>query len=216
MIALLCAKHFLIFSALTLVVIDAIVVGMDMMIKKYRETNKGKKRLCLITSAVCPIKDPDEGTKEDQVNTIAMQMAAFGMRLENIVVRGSLSENASQGIMDENDHLLNLFAKKSKSKTVYVDSSTSLLGALRTRKISPVTIFRGDLELSPKMKIKVRFMFCYPSDLRFYNPWTMVLFYAFERDSSFLVACLLLINLLFLPSPNDMHCIKYLKFLGGV
>ncbi|KAH7577791.1 hypothetical protein JRO89_XS01G0299900 [Xanthoceras sorbifolium] len=135
--------------------LDAIVVGMDMLIKKYGETYKGKKRLCLITNALCPIKDPDAGTKEDQVGIIAVRMTALGMKMENIVVRGSLSGNADQRIMDENDILLDLFSQKSSAKTIYVDSPTSLLGAIKTRNISPVTVFRGDLEISPNMKIKV-------------------------------------------------------------
>ncbi|KAJ7007518.1 ATP-dependent DNA helicase 2 subunit KU80-like [Populus alba x Populus x berolinensis] len=44
--------------------------------------------------------------------------------------------------------------KKTSAKAVYVETP-ALLGALRTRNVSPVTIFRGDLELSSKMKIKV-------------------------------------------------------------
>uniref|UniRef100_A0A2P2KE06 ATP-dependent DNA helicase 2 subunit KU80 n=1 Tax=Rhizophora mucronata TaxID=61149 RepID=A0A2P2KE06_RHIMU len=135
--------------------LDAIVVGMDMLIKKYQSTFKGKKRLCLVTNALCPVKYPCEGSKEDQVSTIAVQMTAHGMRMECIVVRGMLSRDADQTIMDENDCLLSLFTKKTSAKLVHVDSPTSLLGALKTRNISPVTIYRGDFELSPKMKIKV-------------------------------------------------------------
>ncbi|PON67235.1 Ku [Parasponia andersonii] len=128
---------------------------MDMLIKKYGATNKGKKRLCLITNAICPIKDPNEGTKDDQVTIIADQMNAQGMRMESIVVRGRLSVEADKGIMDENDRLLSIFSKRTRAKLVQVESSISLLGALRTRNINPVTIFRGDLEVSPKMKIKI-------------------------------------------------------------
>ncbi|KAL9430024.1 hypothetical protein AB3S75_025414 [Citrus x aurantiifolia] len=135
--------------------LDAIVVGVDMLIKKYGETYKGKKHLCLITDALCPLKDPDVGTKEDQVSTIARQMVAFGLRMKNIVVRASLSGEPHMRVIIENDNLLNIFSKKSSAKTLFVDSTTSLRGALKTRDISPVTIFRGDLELSEKMKIKV-------------------------------------------------------------
>lgn len=135
--------------------LDAIVVGVDMLIKKYGETYKGKKHLCLITDALCPLKDPDVGTKEDQVSTIARQMVAFGLRMKNIVVRASLSGEPSMRVIIENDNLLNIFSKKSSAKTLFVDSTTSLQGALKTRDISPVTIFRGDLEVSQKMKIKV-------------------------------------------------------------
>lgn len=126
-----------------------------MLIKKYGETNKGKKRLCLITNAVCPIKDPYEGTKEDQIRTVALQMSAHGMRMECIVVRGKMTGDVNKRTMEENDHLLNIFPTKGSANVACVDSPTSLLGALRTRSISPVTVFRGDLELSPKLRIKV-------------------------------------------------------------
>ncbi|XVF26321.1 hypothetical protein REPUB_Repub14bG0006100 [Reevesia pubescens] len=135
--------------------LDAIVVGMDMLIKKYKGTYKGKKRLCLITNGIHPIKDSLEGSKEDQVRTIAVQMTAQGMKMESIVVRGRLSQVADERIMNENDRLLSIFSEKTRTRTVYVDSPTSLIGALKTRRVAPVTVFRGDLELSPKMKIKV-------------------------------------------------------------
>ena len=129
-----------------------------MLIKKFGTTNKGKKRLCLITSALGSIKDPYEGTKEDQIGTVAEQMTAYGMKLECIVSRGKQDGNVNEGIMNENDLLLKLFSMKTTGKTLYVETPTSLLGALRTRSITPVTIFRGDLELSPNMRIKVRFV----------------------------------------------------------
>lgn len=135
--------------------LDAIVVGMDMLIKKFGQTNKGKKRLCLITNAICPIKDPFEGTKEDQVNTIAEQMAAHGMKMECVVFREKQNWDVNKRVIEENDCLLNIFSKKTSSRTVHVESSTSLLGALRTRNIAAVTIYRGDFELSSEMKIKV-------------------------------------------------------------
>lgn len=129
-----------------------------MLIKKYGETSKGKKRLCLFTNAHFPTKPPQEGTKEDQVITIAEHMNTQGMRMESIVIRGLLTGEAKKSIMDENDHLLDIFSKRTCAKLVHVESPISLLGALKTRKISPVTIFRGHLELSPKMKILVRFL----------------------------------------------------------
>ncbi|XP_062154051.1 ATP-dependent DNA helicase 2 subunit KU80 [Alnus glutinosa] len=135
--------------------LDAIIVGMDILIKRFGKTDKKRKRLCLITNAICPIKDPFQGTKEDQIITIGEQMVQHGMGMESIVVRGRISENANKRVMDENDILLNIFSKTTCAKLVYVESPISLFGALRTRNISPVTIFRGDLEISSKMKIKV-------------------------------------------------------------
>ncbi|XP_072966098.1 ATP-dependent DNA helicase 2 subunit KU80 isoform X1 [Typha angustifolia] len=132
---------------------DAIVVGIDMLIKKFGATNKGKKRLCLITDAQCPIKDPYEGTKEGQVDTISQQMKAHGIRLDCVIFREP--EITCHSVMGENDRLLDYFSKRTIAKIIRVDSATSLLGALKTRNISPVTVFRGDLEISSNMKIKV-------------------------------------------------------------
>lgn len=142
---------------------------MDILIKKFGKTDKKKKRLCLITNAICPIKDPFQGTKEDQITTIGEQMVQHGMGMESIVVRGRLSETANKRVMDENDLLLNIFSKTTCAKLVYVESPISLFGALRTRNISPVTIFRGDLEISSKMKIKVSYLVQYRSKCQAYD-----------------------------------------------
>lgn len=128
-----------------------------MLIKKFKETNKGKKRVCLITNADTPTKDPYEGTKEDEVKTVAAQMITHGMKMDCVVVRAKQDVDVDRRILEENDHLLNILCHKSSSK-VYVESATSLLGALRTRNIMPVTVYRGDFELTPKMKIKVRLL----------------------------------------------------------
>lgn len=144
-------------NALTFVVVlDAIIVGMDMLIKKFGETMKGKKRLCLITNAQYPIKDSFEGSKEDQVSTIAKQITAHGMRMECIIVRGKHSHAVNKEIVDENDNLLRIFSKETDTRMLYVEDSISLFGALRARNISLVTVYRGDLEVSPKLRIKVR------------------------------------------------------------
>lgn len=151
------SRYLCIFFTLTsLIVLDAIVVAMDMMIKKFGPTNMGKKRLCLLTNAIHPTKDPYEERKEDQVNTIASQMMANGMKMDCIIVRPKNSLDADKRILEENDFLLSVFSNKSSTKTVYVESSTKLLGAIRTRNISPVTSYRGYFELSSKLKIKVR------------------------------------------------------------
>ncbi|KAF2620359.1 hypothetical protein F2Q68_00038774 [Brassica cretica] len=135
--------------------LDALIVGMDMLIKMYGAGQKGKKRLCLITNAACPTKDPFEGTKDEQVSTIAVKMAAEGIKMESIVMRADASGDVDERIIEENDHLLSLFSTNAIAKTVNVESPLSLLGSLKTRRVAPVTLFRGDLEINPSMKIKV-------------------------------------------------------------
>ena len=142
-----------------MLVLDAVIVGVDMLIKKFGQTNKGKKRLCLITNAQCPIKESYEGTKEEEVTTIAKQLTAHGMKMESIIFRGKLSQDANKAIMDENDRLLNIFSKETSTRLLYLENPISLFGALRTRNVALVTVFRGDLEISPKLRIKVRSMY---------------------------------------------------------
>ncbi|KAL6909596.1 hypothetical protein ACP4OV_001877 [Aristida adscensionis] len=114
---------------------------------------KGKRRLCLITTAQHRLRDPPEGTKEDQVDTIADQMKRHDIKMDCIVFREP--EVHHNSVMEENDRLLQQFRNRAVAKVVQVDSPTSLLGALKTRTILPVTLFRGDLEVSSNFKIKV-------------------------------------------------------------
>uniref|UniRef100_A0A0E0KLR0 Ku domain-containing protein n=1 Tax=Oryza punctata TaxID=4537 RepID=A0A0E0KLR0_ORYPU len=110
-----------------------------------RGTSPGKQRMCLVTDAQHPLRDPPQGTKKDQVDTIADQMKRHEIKMDCIIFRESgVRHNA---VMDENDQLLYHFRERSVTKVVQVDSPTSLLGALRTRNVLPVTVFRGDLEV---------------------------------------------------------------------
>ncbi|CAD6335162.1 unnamed protein product [Miscanthus lutarioriparius] len=133
-------------------VLDSIVVGLDMVMRKFGNT-KGKRRLCLITSAQDLLRDPPEGTKEEQMDTIADMLKKHSIKLECIIFREpGVHHNA---VMEENDRLLYQFRNRSVAKVVQVDSPTSLLGALKTRNVLPVTVFRGDLEVNSNFKIKV-------------------------------------------------------------
>ncbi|KAL5182320.1 ATP-dependent DNA helicase 2 subunit KU80 [Glycine soja] len=135
----------------TISVLDVVIVGVDMLIKKFGMTNKGKKRLCLITNALCPSKESDEGTKEEQVTTIAKQMTAHGMKMESIILRGKFSMAA---YWYENERLLDIFSKETSTRLSCVENPVSLFGALKTRNITPAAVFKGDLEFSPKLRIK--------------------------------------------------------------
>ncbi|KAH1247353.1 ATP-dependent DNA helicase 2 subunit KU80 [Glycine max] len=126
-----------------MLVLDAVIVGKDM-----------ERNVCLITNAQCRIKEFDEGTKEEQVTTIAKQMTAHGIKMESIIMRGKLSQDANKGIMDENDRLLNIFSKETSTRLLYVENPISLFGALRTRNGAPVTVLGGHLEINPTLSIK--------------------------------------------------------------
>ncbi|KAG5032780.1 hypothetical protein JHK85_016762 [Glycine max] len=105
----------------------------------------------------------DEGTKEEQVTTIAKQMTAHGIKMESIIMRGKLSQDANKGIMDENDRLLNIFSKETSTRLLYVENPISLFGALRTRNGAPVTVLGGHLEINPTLSIKAEALFLFPT-----------------------------------------------------
>lgn len=127
-----------------------------MLIKKYGVTNKGKQRLCLITNAMCPVKEPYDNAQDNQVDIISTQMKGHGMKLDCVIIKGNQAEAGIHIMVDENECLLQKFSMKTTTKIVHIGDPTSILGAIKTRRIAPVTIFRGDLEMSTTMKIKVR------------------------------------------------------------
>ena len=109
-----------------------------MLIKRFGDT-KAKQRLCLITDAQHLLRDPPQGTKEDQVDTIADQMKKHDIKMDCIVFRESGVQHNS--VMDENDRLLYHFRDRSVAKVVQVDTPTAHLGDGKTRNVLPVNIF---------------------------------------------------------------------------
>ncbi|MCO5563840.1 hypothetical protein L7F22_017489 [Adiantum nelumboides] len=128
---------------------------MDMLIKKAGPGKKGNKHIFLITDGESFVKDSAEDeTKEEQVDKLAEQLTAHGMKFDAVVLRtkhGSYKSKARA----ENEGLLNRFAKRPEVEVAFVDSPTSLLGAIKPRHVTPVTLYRGDLELTPNMMAKV-------------------------------------------------------------
>ncbi|KAI5079496.1 hypothetical protein GOP47_0004975 [Adiantum capillus-veneris] len=135
--------------------LDAIVVGMDMLIKKAGPGKKGNKHIFLITDGESFVKDSAEDeTKEDQVDKLAVQLTEHGMKLDAVVMRTKRGPNKSK-VRTENEFLLKRFAGRPQVEVAFVDSPTSLLGAIKPRNVTPVTLYRGDLELTPNMTMKV-------------------------------------------------------------
>eukprot|EP00250_Pteridium_aquilinum_P033977 c6789_g1_i1 orf=114-2246(+) len=135
--------------------LDGIVVGMDMLIKKAGPGKKGNKHIFLITDGESFVKESAEDeTKEQQVDKLAMQLTEHGMKLDAVVMksrRGSYKSKARA----ENEALLGRFAGRPQVEVAFVDSPSSLFGAIKPRNITPVTLYRGDLELTPNMTMKV-------------------------------------------------------------
>lgn len=135
--------------------LDVIVVGCDMLMKKLGENKKGNKRLCLVTDAASPVREPSEGTVEDQVRNIAERMGEQGIKLDVVVVRVGQNFLINSTGQHQNDVLLDLFKLHTQAEIGIARTATSMLGIIRPRAVSPTTLYRGDFELTPDLRIKV-------------------------------------------------------------
>jgi ATP-dependent DNA helicase 2 subunit 2 len=139
-------------------VLDAIVVGIDMIVKKLAQGKKGNIRLSLITTTENSIRDPDTGTVEEQVDNIAKQMSEQSIKLEATIVRiGQQTAFLDSKTQQKNEALLRRFESQAQAEVSIMESSMSLLGAMKPRNVTPTTLYRGDLELTPSMTVKVQF-----------------------------------------------------------
>ncbi|KAG0556988.1 hypothetical protein KC19_11G093300 [Ceratodon purpureus] len=135
--------------------LDAIVVGCDMLMKRLGENKKGNKRLCLITDAESPVREPLEGTVEEQAKNIAERMGEQGIKLDAVVVRIGQNFLTNSSAMRKNESLLDIFKLHTQTEVGIARSAMSMLGIMKPRVVSPTTLYRGDLELTPTMTVKV-------------------------------------------------------------
>ncbi|GBG79817.1 hypothetical protein CBR_g30081 [Chara braunii] len=137
--------------------LDAIVVGIDLLVTKLGPAAKGNKRLYMITDAEAKSRDPEEGTLEEQVEQVATAMAEKGVKLDVMGMR--LGKEMTSSIRSEaslqNELLLRRLLKAAGGEIQTVESAASLMGSVKVKVVRPVTTYRGDLEISPIMKIKV-------------------------------------------------------------
>ncbi|EFJ38580.1 hypothetical protein SELMODRAFT_74928, partial [Selaginella moellendorffii] len=133
--------------------VDAIVVATDMIFKKYGDGKKGNKRICLITDAQSPIKEPMEGmSMMEQVEKIAEKMEDHGVRFDAAILRMNEEKRESGS---ESTEILENLASRTHGEVTTVESPLCLFGALKPRTVTPTTLYRGDMEMTPGARIKV-------------------------------------------------------------
>lgn len=95
---------------------------MDMLLEKL--TRPHGQEECAMSH-----KNSFERTKEEQLTTIAKQMTVHGIRMQSIIFRGKLTQEANRRIMDENDRLLNVFFfKRNINKNKNAGEENQLVG----------------------------------------------------------------------------------------
>lgn len=132
-------------------------MGCDMLMKKLGESKKGNKRLCLITDAESPVREPVEGTVEQQAKNVAERMGEQGIKLDVVVVRIGQNFLTNSPALQKNEALLDTFKLHTQTEVGTARSAMSMLGIMRPRVVSPTTLYRGDFELAPTLTVKVPF-----------------------------------------------------------
>lgn len=126
-----------------------------MLVKKLGEGKKGNKRVCLITDAQSSIRESAQGTVEQQVDQIAGRMGEQGIKLDAVVVQIGNHFLTNSTALHENEGYLERFKMHTQGEVGFAKTATSMLGIIRNRTVSPTTLYRGDLELTPSMNVKV-------------------------------------------------------------
>mmetsp|Transcript_46242 Transcript_46242/g.88242 ORF Transcript_46242/g.88242 Transcript_46242/m.88242 type:complete len:739 (+) Transcript_46242:37-2253(+) len=130
--------------------LDALVVGIDMLNKAPRKCSASK---VVVLSDLSHEVDNDE----DIVGHVAQQMTAGNISLEVLRVHTTANSRNTEAVIESNTVLLQkLVAAAGKGGSVrpltealQVDRTTTV------RRVKPTTIFRGGLELGPWMTVEV-------------------------------------------------------------
>jgi ATP-dependent DNA helicase 2 subunit 2 len=165
-------------------------VGCDLLMKKLGENKKGNKRLCLITDAESPVREPAEGTVEQQAKAIAERMGEQGIKLDAVVVRMYQNLLTHSAALQKNEALLDIFKLHTQTEVGVAWSAMSMLGIMRPRIVSPTTLYRGDFELTPTMTLKVPFKPpCYSLNALLYGQTAVCIWFVSLMDLGFSCTC---------------------------
>lgn len=128
-----------------------------MLMKRLGENKKGNKRLCLITDATSSVREPSAGTVEEQAKNIAVRMGEQGIKLDAVVVRIGQNFLTNSAALQENEALLDIFKLHTQTEVGTARSAIDMMGIMKSRVVSPTTLYRGDFELTPTLSVKVTF-----------------------------------------------------------
>lgn len=138
--------------------VNGSIVALDAMMKARGRMKKGNKRIWLITDSCSPLEQPamdDESmTMKDQIDQVAKQLVDQGIKLEVLLNRLDAVDGHISGLVEENEAHLNRLVSMSRGDIQKVTDVGSFLNKIKAR-VSPTTSFRGELELTPHMKIKI-------------------------------------------------------------
>eukprot|EP01132_Coremiostelium_polycephalum_P004803 gene4803-5989_t len=130
-------------------VIDALIVGMDMLIHKT-DKKKYQKRIFLVTNAKDPINTDDMTIVKEQFKKIDVKLNIIGIDFtDEEEVQNKINKSAKE----KNEILLREFAESVNGVLVPVKQALEIMSFFRSQSVLQRTSFRGNFQISPELQI---------------------------------------------------------------
>ncbi|KYQ93240.1 ATP-dependent DNA helicase [Tieghemostelium lacteum] len=134
-------------------IIDALIVGMDMLIQKT-DSKKYQKRIFLVTNAQDPINRDDLKIVKDQFKKIEAKLNIIGIDFEDEEQLSSKPEQ-SLTLKQKNEIFLREFADSVEGVLVPVKEALEMMSFFRSQSVLQRTSYRGTLDVGQDLKIPV-------------------------------------------------------------
>jgi ATP-dependent DNA helicase 2 subunit 2 len=133
-------------------VVDALVVGMDLLVKKVGNRNY-QKRVFLITDAGCDVNEDDLHTILDKFNEINAVLNVIGVDFadeEDQQDRSHVSETK-----EHNEKLIQKMCERVRGRVIPIQNALDLLSFTSSKSIVQKSNYRGWFEISRHVRIPV-------------------------------------------------------------
>ncbi|ELR21345.1 ATPdependent DNA helicase [Acanthamoeba castellanii str. Neff] len=137
-------------------VIDALIVGMDLLIRKTAG-KRYEKRIFLVTDAGCPVNQDDLDVVCEQFLKIDARLNVIGVGFEEDDDQraGSQDDNDKAEFKRKNERLIREFAERVHGVVVPVQRAIEMMSFIKPKPVLQRTSHRGCLEISAHVKIPV-------------------------------------------------------------
>lgn len=136
--------------------IDALIVGMDLLIRKTAG-KRYEKRIFLVTDAGCPVNQDDLDVVCEQFLKIDARLNVIGVGFEEDDDQraGSQDDNDKAEFKRKNERLIREFAERVHGVVVPVQRAIEMMSFIKPKPVLQRTSHRGCLEISAHVKIPV-------------------------------------------------------------
>eukprot|EP00011_Vannellida_sp_DIVA3-517-6-12_P007195 CAMPEP_0114621812 /NCGR_PEP_ID=MMETSP0168-20121206/9418_1 /TAXON_ID=95228 ORGANISM="Vannella sp., Strain DIVA3 517/6/12" /NCGR_SAMPLE_ID=MMETSP0168 /ASSEMBLY_ACC=CAM_ASM_000044 /LENGTH=721 /DNA_ID=CAMNT_0001833015 /DNA_START=11 /DNA_END=2176 /DNA_ORIENTATION=- len=149
--------------------IDALIVGMDMLINHPNKAKKPINRIYLVTNAAGEVNKDELKVVLQQFKKLETALFVFGVDFDRLTeeeedllenggqlsVKQKMRPNKSKQKL-ENEMLLYKMAVDVGGRVLPVKDAVETMSLFRSRAVMPTSLFSGYFEISPHLKVKVK------------------------------------------------------------